>query len=364
MTYPSFLYNFVAALTVKVCDIFHLYSKFTNSVILFIMKIVILDGYSISRDDLNWADFLSLGELLYFPRTEKDDVISRIGGAEAVLTSKCIIDKTVIDSCPNIKYIGVLATGYNNVDITYAKSKGITITNVPAYSSSSVAQFTFALLLEALNAVGKHNEATKSGVWHQCEDFCFSVSPQLSLAGKTMGIIGYGNIGKKVAEIAKAFSMKVLVYTPHPPENKTLGNAGGIGNTNNSPEFVDLDYLYSWSDVISLHCPLTEDNREFINRHSLSKMNDGVILINTARGPLICEFDLAVALKTGKVGIAALDVLEKEPPTRDNHLFDIENCIITPHIAWMTDTARKNLINIAFLNLEAFIAGDNSFNSV
>ena len=324
------------------------------------MKIVILDGYTVSRDDLNWADMLSLGELSYYPRTDKEDVIQRIGTAEAVLTSKCVIDKNVIDSCPNIKYIGEIATGYNNIDVAYAKSKGIVVTNVPAYCAASVAQFTFALILEAMNSVGKHNNSAKAGDWHKSIDFCYSVAPQMSLAGKTLGIIGYGDIGKRVAKIAQSFSMKVLVYTTHPPMIDNISPDKIIHDGNNSPiEFVGLDYLYSWSDIISLHCPLTEENREFINRDSFAKMTDGVIIVNTARGALIHEFDLAVALKTGKVGFACLDVLEIEPPRRDNHLFGIENCIITPHIAWMTDSARETLIKLAYLNLEAFASGIN-----
>ena len=333
------------------------------------MKIVVLDGYTISRDDLNWADFLSLGELFYYPRTENADIISRIKDADAVLTSKCVIDKNVIDSCPELKFIGVLATGYNNIDVEYAKSKNLTVTNVPAYSTSSVVQFTFALLLEAVNAVGKHNDATKAGEWHKSEDFCFSVAPQISLAGKTIGIVGYGNIGKKVAGIAQAFSMNVLVCTPHPPSSNTLNsNIDAIGNKQDNNisgiDFVDFDYLCNWSDIISLHCPLTESTKGLINRNSIAKMNDGTIIINTARGALINEFDLAVALKSGKIRVAALDVLETEPPKRDNLLFETDNCIITPHIAWMTDTSREKIIKITYLNLEAFAKGEKPINAL
>lgn len=322
------------------------------------MKIVILDGYTVTRDDLNWADFLSLGELHYFPRSKKEEVIPRIGDADVVLTNKCIIDKNVIDSCPNLKYIGVLATGYNNIDIEYAKSKGIVIANAPSYSTNSVAQLTFALLLEAVNAVGKHSDATRAGEWQKSIDFCFSVSPQISLEGKTFGIIGYGSIGKKVAKIAQAFSMKVIVYTPHPPkENKRTIEESSI-------EFVELDDLCSKADIISLHCPLNEDTKGIINRDRLAKMVDGVIIINTARGPLIDEYYLAVALQTNKVKYAALDVLGTEPPTTDNKLTDIENCIITPHIAWMADVSRETLIKITFINLEAFSRGETPITPV
>lgn len=312
------------------------------------MKIVILDGYTINPGDLSWSGLEKYGELTVYERTSAEFIVDRIGNAEVVMTSKCILSAEVMSRCPNLKYIGILATGINMVDLEYAAGHGITITNIPAYSTDSVAQFTFALLLEACNRAGLHSEAVHSGRWALSEDFCFRLTPQMELAGKTFGIVGFGNIGKRVAKIAEAFGMKVLIASRYPDpafESDTI-------------TFTTLEELYGASDVISLHCPLTEDNRGFINRNAMSKMKDGVILINTSRGPLINEEDLAQALKSGKVYAAALDVLSVEPPKDGNPLIGLSNCIITPHIAWITRESRIRLIETAVFNLESWLAGE------
>jgi glycerate dehydrogenase len=318
------------------------------------MNIVILDGYTISRDDLNWASLLKFGKLTYYPRTGAEQLLSRLGRAEAVLTSKCLIGKEVIDRCPHLQYIGVLATGYNNVDTFYAKQQGLAVTNIPYYSGSSVAQATFSLLLEIANQVGLHNEAVHRGDWNESADFCFTLSEQLRLAGRTMGIVGFGNIGRQVAQIADAFGMEILVHTPHPPTQATLIET----EMQHSVTFTDLDSLLRQSDIISLHCPLTEDTREMINFASIARMKAGAILINTARGPLVQEHDLASALKSGKLMAAGIDVLTVEPPMQGNPLIGLRNCIITPHISWVTKEARARLIEIATLNIDAYLRGE------
>jgi len=310
---------------------------------------VILDGYTISQDDLNWEAFMRFGALSYHPRSANSDVVERIGDAAYVFTSKCLIDRGVMDRCPNLKYIGVLATGYNNIDVSYAQEKGIAVTNIPSYSTASVAQLTFSLLLEIANSVSLHDAAVRNGAWRESADFCFTVKEQTELAGKSIGVVGYGSIGRQVAKIADAIGMNVLVYTPHPSvvEN-TSENTAKI-------QFVNLDFLFENADVISLHCPLTATNKGFINKDTISRMKDGVIILNTARGPLIEEVDLAAALKSGKVGAAGIDVLATEPPDRDNPLIGANNCIVTPHIAWLTKAARMRIMEISYRNLEAFL---------
>jgi glycerate dehydrogenase len=257
-----------------------------------------------------------------------------------------------MDACPRLKYIGVFATGYDNVDIAYAAERGIAVTNVPSYSTASVAQFTFALLLEAVNAVGVHSSSVRCGDWEKSEDFCYNVAPQIELAGRTLGVVGYGSIGRRVCRIAEAMDMHTIAYTPHPPGNDSAGGANG--NT----EFVSLDALFARSDVISLHCPLTDATKSMINKDSIAGMKDGAILLNTARGGLIEEFDLAVALKSGKLTAAGLDVLALEPPTKNNLLIGIENCMITPHIAWSARDARKRCIDITYTNAASWINGE------
>lgn len=313
------------------------------------MKIVILDGYTINPGDLSWSGLEQYGKLTVYERTPAELIVPRIQDAEAVLTSKCILSAEVLSRCPNLKWIGVLATGYNMVDMEYASSRGIPVTNIPAYSTDSVAQFTIALLLEICNSVGVHENAVRSGHWQNAKDFCLCMTPQIELAGKTFGIIGFGNIGKRAAKIAEALGMKILIASRYPDPDFESERI----------TFVTLDELYSRSDVVSLHCPLTDENRGFINRNTISKMKNGVILLNTSRGPLINEEDLAEALKSGKVFAAGLDVLSVEPPAKGSPLIGLPNCIITPHIAWITKESRARLIHTAVSNLEAWLAGEN-----
>lgn len=314
------------------------------------MKIVILDGHTINPGDLSWKGLEEYGVLTVYDRTPEDLIISRIGDAEIVMTSKCVISAEVMAQCPNLKWIGILATGTNMVDLEYASSHNILVTNIPAYSTDSVAQFTFSLLLEICNQVKVHSDMVHSGQWQISKDFCFCLTPQIELAGKTFGIIGYGNIGRRVARIAEAFGMKVLIASKYPNSAFETENIS----------FTSLDELFASSDVISLHCPLTENNKGFINREAISKMKNGVILLNASRGPLINEEDLAEALKTGKIFSAGLDVLSVEPPDESNPLLGLTNCMITSHIAWITKESRTRLIDMAISNLESYLAGQNA----
>ena len=321
------------------------------------MKIVVLDGYTENPGDLSWSGFEGLGEFTVYDRgseTDKEgEAIARIGDAEIVITNKTPITKRVLDSCPSIRYIGVLATGYNVVDYTYAAKQGIPVTNVPGYGTDTVAQFTFALLLEICHHVAHHSEAVHVGRWEQCADFCFCDYPQIELAGKTMGIIGFGRIGQKVGIIAKAFGMRVLAYSPHEYER---GKAIGT--------YVNLETLLAESDIISLHCPLFPETEGIINQGTIAKMKDGVIILNNGRGPLIVEQDLADALNSGKVQAAGVDVVSVEPIKGDNPLLTAKNCFITPHIAWATKEARQRIMDCAVQNLKAYLAGkpDNVVN--
>lgn len=313
------------------------------------MKIVVLDGYTENPGDLSWGRLEELGEFIVYDRsslTDEDEAIARIGEAEIVITNKTPITKRVLDSCPSIRYIGVLATGYNVVDYVYAAKKGISVTNVPGYGTDTVAQFTFALLLEICHHVAHHSEAVHAGRWEQSPDFCFCDYPQIELAGKTMGIIGFGRIGQKVGTIAKAFGMKVLAYSPHEYES---GKAIGT--------YVNLDTLLAESDVISLHCPLFPETEGIINQATIAKMKDGVILLNNGRGPLVVEQDLADALNSGKIQAAAVDVVSAEPIKGDNPLLTAKNCFITPHIAWATKEARQRIMDCAVNNVKAFLSG-------
>ena len=313
------------------------------------MKIVVLDGYTENPGDLSWGRLEELGEFIVYDRsslTDEDEAIARIGEAEIVITNKTPITKRVLDSCPSIRYIGVLATGYNVVDYAYAAKKGIPVTNVPGYGTDTVAQFTFALLLEICHHVAHHSEAVHAGRWEQSPDFCFCDYPQIELAGKTMGIIGFGRIGQKVGTIAKAFGMKVLAHSPH-----EYASGKAIGT------YVNLDTLLAESDVISLHCPLFPETEGIINQATVAKMKDGVILLNNGRGPLVVEQDLADALNSGKIQTAAVDVVSAEPIKGDNPLLTAKNCFITPHIAWATKEARQRIMDCAVNNVKAFLAG-------
>lgn len=306
------------------------------------MKIVVLDGYAANPGDLSWAPFEQLGELVVYDRTAPEDVAARLDGAAMALTNKTVLTRELMVGAKDLKYVGVLATGYNVVDVAAARELGITVCNIPAYSTDSVAQMVFALLLEICQHVGDHSRAVHGGRWTASQDFCFWDSPLIELAGKTMGIVGYGRIGKKVAEIARCFGMKVVAWTRTPRD----------------PECVSLDELLKVSDVISLHCPLFPETQNLINRESIAKMKAGVIIINTSRGPVVNDADLAEALKSGKVNAAACDVAGVEPIPADNPLLGLENMIFTPHIAWATYEARARLMDIAVENVKAFLKGN------
>lgn len=310
------------------------------------MKIVILDGYTLASTDLNWDGFNKLGDVKYYDRTDSKDTIKRIGDAEIVITNKTAITKEVLDSCKNIKYIGVLATGYNVVDFLYAKEKGIPVCNVPTYGTTAVAQYVFALLLEICHHVGHHDKVVKEGKWTSNKDFCFWDYPLIELKGKTIGIIGIGRIGEATARIAKAFGLEVIAYDKY-----------FSSSAREVAEEVSLDELYSRADIISLHCPLFKENEKMINAESIAKMKDGVIIINTSRGGLINEKDTKVALDSGKISFLACDVVSTEPIQKDNPLLEARNCIITPHIAWAPKESRQRLMDVAVDNVKAFIEG-------
>lgn len=307
------------------------------------MKIVVLDGAALNPGDLSWDWLGEIGEYTVYPRTDTaEEAIERIGDCEIVLTNKTPIDADILDRCPCIRYIGVLATGYNVVDVTAARERGIPVTNVPSYGTESVAQFTFALLLEICHRVGLHDEAVHHGVWEQSPIFSFWLTQQRELAGKTMGIIGLGRIGMAAAKLARAFGMEVLAYTRTEKE--------GI-------QCVELDTLLRRSDVISLHCPLLPETTELIRSETIAKMKDGAILLNTSRGGLLNEADVAEALRSGKLGYAAVDVVSQEPMNHNNPLLTAPNCIITPHIAWAPLESRRRLMECVEDNLRCFLDG-------
>lgn len=310
-------------------------------------KIIVLDGYTLNPGDLSWDRFEDLGDMVVYDRTPSDEILERIGNAEIVLTNKTPITKETLEACPSIKYIGVLATGYNVVDYKAAKTKGIPVTNIPTYGTTAVAQFAISLLLEICHHIGEHANTVKNGKWNVCDDFCYWDYPLIELSGKTMGIIGMGRIGVTTARIAEALGMDVIAYDIKiNPDIVELGY-----------KFVELDELFAKADVISLHCPLFPETQGIINKKNIAKMKDGVIIINTSRGPLIVEEDLADALNSGKVFSAAMDVVSTEPIKADNPLLKAKNSIITPHIAWAPKESRQRLMDIAADNLEKFLNG-------
>ena len=313
------------------------------------MKIVVLDGYTENPGDLSWGELEKLGQVTVYDRsslTDEAEVIERIGDAQIVYTNKTPVTKKVIDACPNIKMISVLATGYNVVDYEYAKEKGIPVTNVPAYGTASVSQFAIALLLEICHHIGHHNKTVHDGRWENCDDWCYWDYPLIELAGKTLGIIGFGRIGQSTGRIAKAMGMKVISFDNMP------NDAG-----REIAEYVELDTLLSTSDVIALHCPLFPSTQGIINKENIAKMKDGVILLNNSRGPLVVEEDLADALNSGKIAAAGLDVVSTEPIRGDNPLLKAKNCIITPHISWAPKESRQRIMDCAVQNAKAFLAG-------
>lgn len=313
------------------------------------MKIVILDGYTENPGDLSWSGFEELGELTVYDRTPYDEaeIIRRIGDADAVITNKTPISEEILNACPAINYIGVLATGYNVVDCRAARAKGIAVCNIPAYGTDAVGQFAIALLLEICHHIGHHSEEVKKGRWEAGPDWCFWDYPLIELTGKTMGIVGYGRIGQSTGRIAQALGMKVLACDASPvPEL--------ISETCN---YVSLEELFVSADVISLHCPLFPETEGIINRDTIAGMKDGVIIINNSRGPLINEADLAEALNSGKVYAAGLDVVSTEPMKGDNPLLAAKNCMITPHISWAPRESRRRLMDIAVDNLRSYKDG-------
>ena len=312
------------------------------------MKIVVLDGYTLNPGDLSWDGFKTLGDFTCYDRTAASEIVERIADAEIVITNKTPITKETLDTCTNVKYIGLLATGYNVVDTEAAKAKGIPVCNIPTYGTTAVSQFVFALLLDICHGVSHHSNEVKKGRWNTCPDFCFWDKPLIELTGKTMGIIGFGRIGQDTAKIAQAFGLNILAFDAY--QNKDLES--------DTLKYVTLDELLANSDIISLHCPLFESTMGIINKDTIAKMKDGVIIINTSRGPLIVEEDLAAALKSGKVYASACDVVSVEPITADNVLLTCENAIVTPHIAWAPREARSRLMDIAVSNLAAFLAGN------
>lgn len=310
------------------------------------MKIVILDGYTVNPGDLSWADMEELAELTVYDRTREDQIISRAEKADILLTNKTVLSKQHLQQLPNLKYIGVLATGVNVVDTDYAKEQGIVVTNVPNYTGLSGAQMVFSLILELTNRVGYHSETVREGKWSESEDFCYWDYPLVELSGKTIGIVGFGGIGKAVASIAQAFGMKVLIHT----RSKPADLADNIRH-------ADLEVLFRESDILSLHCPLTPKTEEMINQETLQLMKESAFLINISRGGLINEMDLANALNQGKLAGAAVDVLKTEPADPACPLISAPNCYITPHISWATRASRKRLLDIAVGNLKSFLKG-------
>ena len=310
------------------------------------MRIVILDGYTTNPGDLCWDKLKELGECTIYDRTAPGEVLERAAGAEAILTNKVVINSETMAALPDLKYIGVMATGYNVVDINAARERGILITNIPAYSTPSVGQMVFAHILNISQQVQRHSEEVHKGRWTNNKDFCFWDTPLMELREKKIGLVGLGNTGYTTARVAIGFGMQVYALTSKshfqlPPEIKKM----------------DLDQLFSECDIISLHCPLTPETHELVNARRLAMMKPSAILINTGRGPLINEQDLADALNSGKIYAAGVDVLSTEPPRADNPLLTAKNCYITPHIAWATTEARERLMNMAISNLQAYIAG-------
>ena len=312
------------------------------------MKLVITDGYCENPGDLSWEPLKQFGELVIYDRTEDDEdkIIDRIGDADIAIINKVPITERIMDACPNLKAIAILATGYNVVDIDAAKKRGIPVCNVPAYGTDAVAEFAMSLLLELCHHVGHHADAVKEGRWESCPDFCFWDYPLMDLHGKTMGIIGFGRIGRTTGKLANAFGMKVLATGSRPtPEGEALA------------DYVDLDTLLARSDVIALHCPLLPGTKDIICRENIEKMKDGVIIINNARGGCVVEQDLADALNSGKVAAAGLDVVSTEPISGDNPLLAAKNCIITPHISWASRECRQRILDTTVENVRSFLAG-------
>ncbi len=310
------------------------------------MKIVVLDAHTLNPGDLSWDELRAHGECDIHKRTPAALVVARTAGAEVVLTNKTPLARASLEALPALRYIGVLATGFNIVDTAAARERGIPVCNVPNYGTRSVAQHTFALLLELCNRAGHHAQTVREGRWASCPDYCYADFPLVELDGLTMGIVGFGRIGRATAELARAFGMKVIAFARTPPRDAPAG-----------VEFADMETLFRRSDVLSLHCPLTPETNQLVNAKRLAWMKPSAFLLNTSRGPLVNEPALAEALNAGGLAGAALDVLSTEPPPAGNPLFTAKNCLITPHNAWMSRAARSRLMRIAMENLRAFLAG-------
>jgi glycerate dehydrogenase len=311
------------------------------------MKIVILDGYTADPGDLSWDEFAKLGKLTVFDRTAKEQIVPRLKGVAIAVTNKAVLDRDIISALPDLRYIGVTATGYNIVDIGAAQERGIVVCNVPEYSTPDVAQAVFALLLELTNRAGHHAETVRAGKWSRSPDFCYWDYPLVGLSGLTLGIIGYGRIGRAVSRIGQAFGMKILAMRRNASANV---ESDGVRH-------VELDTLLRESDAVTLHCPLTPETKGMVNAQFLGKIKRTAFLINTARGGLVDEAALADALNNGRIAGAGLDVLSIEPPPTDNPLLTAKNCVITPHIAWATKTARMRLLQVSAENIRAWLNG-------
>lgn len=309
-------------------------------------KIVVLDAYTTNPGDISWDKLNELGDVTIYDRTPRELTVERAIDADILISNKTILDKEVISRLPNLKYIGLMSTGTNIVDLKYCRERNIPVTNIPGYSTDSVAQMVFAFILEFYSGVKAHSVSVHNGMWSDCIDFSYTLFTLQELAGKTIGIIGYGKIGRKVREIAKAFSMNVLIYSRSKPVDI------------DENEWTTFEDLLSNSDIVSIHCPLTDENKYMIDKKALALMKPSSFLINTARGALINEDDLAEALKNGKIKGAGLDVMVNEPPNKDNPLLKLDNCLITPHIAWATKEARQRLVSILCGNIKAFLDGN------
>lgn len=312
------------------------------------MKIVVLDDYGLSQCEMDWQRLHRYGDVHFFESSDVDNVLDRISGATAIFTNKTKLSKNLLVQCPTVKFIGVLATGFDVVDVKAAAELGIVVSNVPAYGTFSVAQFATALLLELCHHVDVHSLDVHQGGWQKRDRWCYWLNPLIELDGKTLGVIGFGRIGQAFAKVAQALGMNILAYDEYPD----------VSLEGPSLHYSTLDELYARADVISLHCPLHADNVGMVNRQSIEKMKPGVLMINTSRGGLVVEKDLAEALNSGRIGGAALDVLSTEPPLPDNPLLNARNCIITPHMAWATREARQRIVLMAIENLKGFIEGN------
>jgi glycerate dehydrogenase len=310
------------------------------------MKIVVLDAFAMNPGDLSWEQLKNIGDTEIYDRSLPEESIKRVADAEIILTNKALVNKDIMEAAPNLKYIGVMATGYNVVDITEAHKRNIVVTNVPAYSTASVAQLTFAFILELANHTALYAQSVKNGDWVRSKDFSYHLKPIMELQNKTLGIIGFGQIGQNVAKIALAFGMRVISSHKHPERDKMEGVT-----------FVDEKTCFKEADIVSLHCPLTQDNFEFVNKQLLATMKPKAFLVNTSRGGLVNENDLAEALNHETITGAALDVLSTEPPSANNPLLHAKNCLINPHVAWATFESRARLMDVVVNNIESFLKG-------